>query len=326
MRAIVITQPGGPEVLETAERPLPEPSHGQVRVQVQASGVNRADLLQRRGLYPAPRGWPQEIPGLEFSGTVDAIGPNVDGWEPGVRVMGILGGGAYAEYVVTDADTLIAVPDALDLTTAAAVPEAFLTAYDAMILQCGLIQGEHVLIHAVGSGVGTAAVQIAAGQGARTLGTSRTASKLERAVDLGLDVAIRGDAAWADTVLLATDGYGVDVILDLVGGVYLESNLEILAERGRMIAVGVPGGSTGVLDLRQLMRRRASVRGTVLRARPTHEKAELAVGFTRDLLPALADGRLHPVLDRVLPAASAAEAHALLEANVTFGKVLLRWR
>lgn len=340
MRAVVMTGPGGPEVLIMREVPTPEPGAEEVRVKVLRSGLNRADLSQRRGRYPAPPGWPADILGLEFFGVVDSCGDEVDGWAEGDRVMGIVGGGGYAEYLVTDHRTLLPVPGSLDDDGAGGVPEVFLTAYDAVTLQCGLAPGETILIHAVGSGVGTAAVQLAEFAGARSIGTSRTPEKLDRARGLGLhrgilaadglDGQVDGASAgrvpdWADEVLQSTDGRGVDVVLDLVGGAYLAGNQRVIAQRGRHVVVGVPSGARSELDLRLLMGRRATIRGTVLRARPLEEKIELVRAFTRDILPALAASRVQPVVDRVLPADSAAEAHRYLESNESFGKVLLAW-
>lgn len=330
MRAVVMKEPGGPEVLELREVEMPEPGEGEVRVRVARSGLNRADLSQRRGRYPAPPGWPEDILGLEFCGVVDALGDGVEGWAPGDRVMGIVGGGGYAEYLVTDHRTLLRVPESLDDDGAGATPEVFLTAYDAMILQCRLSPGETVLIHAAGSGVGTAAIQLAAFVGAHSVGTSRTPGKLERARELGLGRGVlagggEGGSDWAREVLAATGGRGVDVILDLVGGSYLPGNQEVIASGGRHVVVGVPSGPRAELDLRLLMGKRASIRGTVLRARPLAEKIELAEAFTRDILPALAAGRVAPVVDRILPVESVAEAHRYLESNESFGKVLLSW-
>ncbi|RMH12663.1 MAG: NAD(P)H-quinone oxidoreductase [Gemmatimonadetes bacterium] len=327
MRAIVIERPGGPEVLRLVERPDPAAAAGEVRVRVHGSGVNRADLLQRMGRYPAPPGWPPDVPGLEYAGVVDAVGDRVDpGWV-GRRVMGIVGGGGYAEALVTPASTVVPVPDGLSLVDAAAVPEAFMTAYDAAVLQMDLSAGETLLVHAVGSGVGTAAVQIARALGARTIGTSRTPEKLRRAEALGLEHAVhaRDASGWAERVRDVTEGRGVDVILDLVGGPYLEGNQAVLAPGGRHVVVGVTGGRTATIDLRALMARRATLRGTVLRARPTAEKAALAEAFARTVVPWLADGRVRPVVERTFAPEEAARAHRLMEANRTFGKLVIVW-
>jgi putative PIG3 family NAD(P)H quinone oxidoreductase len=325
MRAVVIAEPGGPEVLQVRRVRRPEPGPGEVRVRVATSGVNRADLLQRMGRYPAPPGCPQEIPGLEFSGTVDALGAGVTSWSVGDRVMGILGGGGYAEYAVSPASTLVRVPEDMDLAAAGAIPEVFMTAFDAIVLQVGLSAGETLLVHAVGSGVGTAALQLGLRRGARVIGTSRTAAKLERARNFGLEHAVLADETWPDRVLDITGGLGAEVILDLVGGPYLAGNQRVVAERGRHVVVGVPGGNVAAIDLRALMSKRASIRGTVLRARPLAEKEALSRAFEKEVLPGFETGRLTPVVDCVLPADEARAAHRILEENKNFGKILLAW-
>jgi putative PIG3 family NAD(P)H quinone oxidoreductase len=325
MKAIVMRGPGGPDVLELREVPRPEPGRGEVRVRVASSGLNRADLLQRMGRYPAPPGVPADILGLELAGSVDAVGPGVGSPAVGDRVMGILGGGGYAEYAISPAETLVAIPPGMAPVTAGAIPEVFMTAFDAAFLQEGLGPGETLLVHAVGSGVGTAAVQLAARAGVRVIGTSRTADKLERAAALGLTHGVLADERWPDRVLELTGGRGVDVILDLVGGPYLAGNQRVVAEKGRHVVVGVPGGAEAQLSLRMLMGRRSSIRGTVLRARPLAEKRALAEAFARDVLPGFGSGELEPVIDRVYPARDVAEAHARMEANESFGKILLQW-
>ena len=325
MRAIVIAQPGEPEVLALHDVPDPEPGRGEVRVRVHAAGVNRADLLQRRGAYPAPPGWPQDVPGLEYAGTVDRLGDGVTEWEVGARVMGIVGGGGYAEYVVVHEREAIPVPEALTLEQAAAIPEAFITAHDALFTQVGLPMGERLLIHAVGSGVGTAALQMAKAAGATVFGTSRTATKLERAAELGLDVGIdtsRDD--FAGVVTERTGGAGADVILDLVGGPYTEGNLRSLARRGRMIVVGLTAGRRAEVDLGALLGKRLHVWGTSLRARPLEEKINVAQRFRAHVLPLLESGRVRAVVDGVYPLETAAEAHRLMERNANFGKLVLR--
>ena len=326
MRAVVIREPGGPEVLEIREVPAPRPGAREIRVKVAASGVNRADLLQRRGGHPAPTGWPRDIPGMEFSGLVEEVGVGVTRWRPGDAVMGILGGGGYAEYVVTHEDAAMAVPPGMAVDVAGAIPEVFLTAFDAVVLQERLQVGETLLIHAVGSGVGTAALQIGRVVGTTVLGTSRSADKLRRAEEMGLHHGIPGGDAWPDAVLEVTHGRGVDVILDLVGGPYLEGNQRVLAQGGRIIVVGVTGGAVAQVDLRALMTRRASIRGTVLRVRPLEEKIALTRAFAEGALGGFTTGALHAVVDRMLPAEAAPEAHGMLERNGTFGKVLLLWQ
>jgi NADPH2:quinone reductase len=324
MRAVVISRPGGPEVLEAREVPTPNPSRGEVRVRIHAAGVNRADLLQRAGAYPAPPDAPADIPGLEFSGTIDAIGEAVDAWAIGDRVFGLAGGGAYAEFLVAPSRALAKMPDRLSFQEGAAVPEAFITAYDAMVTQAGLAAGETVLVHAVASGVGTAAVQIARAIGARSIGTSRTEEKLARVSPLGLGegiVAVRGE--FADRVLQATGGLGADVVLELVGGDYLAADLACTAPRGRIVLVGLLGGASTKLDLGLLMRKRITLIGTMLRSRPLEEKIGAMQAFARHVVPLLASGSIAPVVERVLPLDRAGEAHAYMAASQGFGKIVL---
>ncbi len=325
MRAVVIREFGEPEVLELREVERPAPGPGEALVRVAASGVNRADVLQRMGRYPPPEGAPTDIPGLEFAGTIEALGDGVDGWRMEAAVMGIAGGGAYAEYVTVPASTLVRAPEGLDLHEAAAIPEAFMTAYDAVFLQEGLAAGETLLVHAAGSGVGTAAIQLARAAGAHTVGTSRTPDKLERARDLGLHEALVADETWPERVLEVTHGRGADVILDLVGGAYLAGNQRVLAPLGRHVVVGTPSGARADIDLGALMRRRASIRGTVLRARSTEEKAQLARAFEERVVPWFEDGWVKPIVDRTFAPDEAAAAHRLMQENRTFGKLLIVW-
>lgn len=326
MKAVVIREPGGPDVLEVREVARPEPGTGQVLVKVEASGVNRADLAQRLGRYPAPPGWPPDIPGLEFAGTVEACGPHCRARFEGNRVMGLVGGGGYAEYVAVHEDAVVPVPVGLSSAEAGAVPEVFMTAFDAVHLQMGLVAGETLLVHAVGSGVGTAALQLARAEGAIVFGTSRSPDKLRRAEELGLDAGIPGgEAPWPVEVLTRTRGRGVDVILDLVGAPYVAGNLSVLAERARWVVVGVTGGAATEFDLRGLMRKRASITGTVLRARPLEEKVALARAFEERVLPLFEDGSVRPVLDATYTPERAREAHARLEENLNFGKLVLVW-
>jgi putative PIG3 family NAD(P)H quinone oxidoreductase len=324
MRAIVIRQPGGPEVLELRDVPSPEPSRGEVRVRVRATAVNRADLLQRLGRYPAPPGSPPDIPGLEFAGEVEALGDGVTEVALGDRVFGIVGGGGYAEQLVVHARALAPMPRAMSFEEAAAVPEAFITAWDAMVDQGRLAAGEWVLVHAVGSGVGTAAVQLARAVGGRIVGSARSEEKLARARDYGLDEGVVAtEARFADEVLARTGGRGVDVVVDLVGGAYVRENLACVAMRGRIVVVGMMAGAACEVDLPLLMHKRAEIRGTVLRARPLEEKIVAAQALERHLVPLFDRGALRPVVDRTLPLARAAEAHALLQSNETFGKIVL---
>jgi len=325
MRAVVISRPGPPEVLEVRDVPLPHPGAGQLRVRVHATAVNRADLLQRTGRYPAPAGVPAEIPGLEYAGVVDDTGPGVTRWQTGDRVMGLVGGGSYAEYIVTHQDEALAIPGNLDFAEAAAVPEAFITAHDALLTQMRLAAGETLLVHAVGSGVGTAALQLAKAWGCRVIGTQRSAWKLERAAALGLDVGLDTTSHdFVAGVLEATDGAGVHGVLDLVGGPLLDGDVRVLRERGRILLVGLVAGASCELDLRRLLQKRATITGTVLRARGHEEKVAVARAFERDVVPLLAAGTVRPVVDRVLPLDDAAGAHTILEENRNFGKVVLR--
>ena len=329
MKAIVISRPGAPEVLEPRDVPAPDPGPGEVRVRVHATAVNRADLLQREGRYPAPPGSPAHIPGLEYAGTVESLGPGVDPgrWAPGDRVMGLVGGGGYAELVVAPADQLVAVPDGLALERAAAVPEVFITAHDALRTRLRVRAGETLLVHAAGSGVGTAALQLARAWDVATLGTARTPWKLDRAAAHGLGVAIDTSAGpdFADAVLEATAGRGADAILDLVGGDYLPGNLRAAATLGRIAVVGLTAGRRAELDMGLLLRKRLTLVGTVLRSRPAAEKAETTRAFADDVIPLLAAGRVGPVIHEVLPATEAARAHALVASNATYGKVVLAW-
>ncbi len=325
MRAAVITEPGGPEVFSVREEPDPPFGPEEALVAVHATALNRADLLQRIGRYPGPPGTRDDIPGLEAAGTVLAVGDHVSSWRPGDRVMALLGGGGYGSRVAVHERMLMAVPARLDLEQAAAIPEVFLTAYDALVVQCALGAGESVLVHAVGSGVGTAAVQIAAQMGCRVFGTAGSVEKLARARELGLGVGVDyHEQDFADVVREETRGRGVDVVLDVVGGEYWASNIASLALRGRMVVVGTLSGARTDLDLGLLMRKRLRVHGTVLRSRPLEEKAALTQDVARHLLPLFESGRLLPVVDRVFPLAEVAEAHRYMESNANFGKVVLR--
>ena len=326
MKAVIITHPGGPEVLEIQDRPKPEPGVGQIRVRVRASALNRADLMQREGNYPVPPGVTAEISGMEYAGEVEALGPSATLWRIDDRVMGIIGGGSHAEYLIVHEREAMAVPKALSWEDAAAIPEVFLTSYDALFNRLALRTGETVLIHAVGSGVGTAALQIARLAGARVIGTARSAGKLERAKQLGLDVAIDASRSeWAAQVEAAIGAERVHAVVDLVGGNHLEGNLRVLALRGRIVVVGLTAGATSPFNMGVLLRKRLTIVGTNLRARPLEEKIVLAREFSERVIPFFDAGRLKPVVDCVFPFTEIRAAHELMHSNKTFGKIVLRW-
>lgn len=325
MKAVVITKPGGPEVLQLQEVPDPVPGPEDLLVRVHAAALNRADLLQRQGGYPQPGPKPAfEIPGLEYAGEVIATGARVEGFAAGDRVMGLLSGGGYAEQVVTHFRLAMKVPANLSWEEAGGTPEVYITAHDAL-RQCSLVSGESVLIHAAGSGVGVAAIQIAKAMGAAlVIGTAGSADKIEQAKALGMDVGANyREQDFADEVLKATGGRGVDVILDVIGADYWERNMKAIALKGRMVLVGMMGGNTTNANLGVLLGKRASVRGTTLRARPLEEKAETTRAFEKSVVPHLASGRVKVVVDRVFPLGEAAAAHEYMGANQNFGKVVL---
>ncbi len=326
MRAIVIEGKGGGEVLHVREVPTPEPRGEQIRVRVRAAALNRADLMQARGMYPAPPGSPADIPGLEYAGEVDALGPDVIGpLKVGDRVFGIVGGGGEAEYVLTHERMAVPIPPDLDFVEAAAVPEAFITADDALLARGQLEPGGRVLIHAVGSGVGTAAVQLARAMGCTVYGTSRTGGKLERARGLGLDHGIDTSTEdFAAAVASRTRGAGVDVVIDFLGGPALAGNLAALKTRGRLVLVGLLGGTNAPLDLNVMLRKRLTIVGTTLRARPLEEKIAATRGFAERVVPWLAGGVVRPVVDSAFSLEEVREAQARMASNEVFGKVVLR--
>ncbi len=326
MRAAVITAPGGPEVFAIESRPVPTPGDDELLVRVHASAINRADLLQRIGRYPAPLGVPADIPGLEFAGDVVAWGARVTGFALGDRVCGLVAGGAHAEYLVTHAQTVARVPEGVSWEVAGASPEAYITAYDAMVLQAGLTAGESVLVHAVGSGVGLAAVQLATALGSVAYGTARGAPKLEAARAAGMRDGCQpgSEPGWIAAAVQAwTEGRGVDVVIDLVGGDYTAGSLAAMAPRGRLMLIGALAGAKATVDLRAILGKRLTIRGTVLRSRGLEERIAAAAAYAAQVLPLLADGRLVPRIDATFPLARIAEAHALVESNATIGKVAL---
>ena len=326
MRAAWISRFGGPEVMEVRRLALPQIGPEQVLVRVRASALNRADLLQRQGKYPPPPGIPAEIPGIEFAGEVVEIGANVRAWKQGQRVFGLLGGAAQAEYVATHERLLAEVPSDLDWAQAAAVPEVFITAHDALWIQARLRPAQTVLISAVGSGVGLAAVQLARAVQAVPYGTSRTTDKIEQARALGLEAGLAVRDNFDDLVASAsrwTGGRGIDVFLDLVGGAYVNAGQKLLALKGRMMLVGTMAGGTYELDSRYVMMKRMEIRGTLLRARPLEEKIQATQAFASEVVPLLAKGVLHPIIDSKFALEDIGKAHARLESNGTFGKVVV---
>jgi len=325
MRAVVIESFGEPDVLVVREVPDPEPGPDEVLVEVVSSALNRADLLQRRGLYPGP---PAEfdIPGMEFAGRVVAVGTRVTGRSVGDAVMGIVAGSAHAELLVVHERQTASVPEALALDAAGAVPEVFITAFDALVVQGGLTSGRVALVHAGASGVGTAAIQIARAVGADAIVTT-SAGKVEACRDLGATVVVDyGSADFVQAALEHTGGRGVDVVLDVVGGDYLDRNVRALRVGGRIVQVGVMGGGQTPFNLGMLLPKRATVVGTVLRGRPLEEKIAVTQRFAQELVPLFADGRLVPVIDSRFPLDGVADAHRRMESNANVGKIVLEVR
>jgi putative PIG3 family NAD(P)H quinone oxidoreductase len=321
MKAVVFAGAGGNEVVRIEERADPVPGAEDVVVRVHYAGLNPADVAQRAGRYPAPPGSPADVPGLEVAGVVESCGDRVVAWRAGDRVFGLVGGGGLADRVLVHERCLAAVPEALDEQEAAAVPEAFITAHDAVCTQAGLRPGETLVVHGAGGGVGNAGVQIGILAGARVLGTVRNDAARKAVAALGAEPV--DDAGFADSVLAATGGRGADVVLELVGAPHFPGNLDSLAPKGRIVVVGVGAGHDVEVSLRLLMMKRASVRGTMLRARPLEEKAAAVRAFEREVAPGLASGRLRPIVDSVFPAERVAEAFDRLEASGKVGKVLI---
>jgi putative PIG3 family NAD(P)H quinone oxidoreductase len=319
---------GGVEVIELGETEIREPGAGEVQVEIAAAGLNRADVLQRKGFYPAPPGAPADVPGLEFAGTVVARGPGATLFEVGAAVMAVVAGGAMARRITLHERELAPVPRGLALTDAAAIPEVFLTAWDALVTQARLTGGETLLVHAAASGVGTAALQIARAVGARALGTTRSAGKLEALAVHGLaagDGIVPDGGRFASEVSARVAG-GAQVVLDCVGGAYLEENLRALASRGRLVLLGtLGGGGGGAAPVGMILGKRATIIGTVMRARPLEEKIALARVATAHLVPLFERGGLRPVVHAVLPMTAVADAHARMERDENVGKLVLAW-
>ncbi len=323
MRAVTVSEPGGPEVLTLAELPDPEPGSGELVIDVAATAVNRADLLQRQGLYPPPPG-ASDIIGLECSGTVSAVGPETGGWQVGDQVCALLAGGGYATRVCVPAGQVMPVPDGVDVVTAAALPEVACTVWSNVFMVAGLQPDEHFLVHGGAGGIGTFAIQLASALGARVLTTAGSAEKLTVCADLGADVAINYRADdFVEAVREATDGHGADVILDNMGASYLGRNVEALATEGRLVIIGMQGGTKGELDIGVLLRKRGAVVATALRSRPTAEKAAICAAVAEHVWPLVVEGRIRPIVHTTLPLVEAGDAHALMEAGDNVGKILL---
>jgi len=323
VRAVVLRQHGGPEVLVITESTDPVPGPEEVLVRVHATALNRADLLQRMGMYPNPFPADDEIPGLEFAGEVVSCGPRVLMWRPGDRVMGIVSGGAYAEKLVIHERQAMEVPAGMSWTDAAAIPEVFITAWDALVVQGGLTSGRWAMVHAGASGVGTAAIQICRAIGARVIVTC-SAGKVQACRGLGADVVVDyGSQDFVEAAREATGGAGVDVVLDVIGGEYVEKNVAALAVKGRIIQVGVMAGKPLPFNIGLLLGKRATITGTVLRARPTEEKIAISRQFAAEMLPLFSTGALRPVVDSVYAFADVAEAQQRMASNANTGKIVL---
>ena len=325
MRAVVFRKAGGAEVLEIDDVETPAPQAGELLVRNFAAALNRADVLQRRGLYPAPAD-ASPILGLEFAGEVAAVGESVTGFQRSDRVFGLVPGGAYAEFLTVPADLAMPIPDTFSYEAAAAVPEAFMVADDALFALGGLRAGDAVLVHAAGSGVGSAALQLAKSAGLRVFATTGSDAKIERCRELGADVVVNyHQEDFAERVELATEGEGVDAVIDLVGAKHFEANLRSLRPTGSLVVVGLVGGRRVDLDLSLLLARRLVLRGTVMRGRPFAERAAVTSRFREKLLPRLEAGELRPVIDRVFMIEQVREAHEHMEANRNVGKIVLRF-
>jgi len=323
MRAVIAEGTGGPEVLSVREVPDPEPGPGEVVVAVAAAALNRADLLQRQGFYPPPPG-ASDLIGMECSGTVAALGEDVEGWEVGDEVCALLAGGGYASRVAVPAGQLMPVPAGVDLVTAAALPEVACTVWSNVFMVAGLQRDEVLLVHGGAGGIGSFAIQLAHVLGARVLTTAGTAEKLEACRALGADRAIDyREQDFVEEVRVATDGHGADVVLDNMGAKYLARNLDALATEGRLVVIGMQGGTRAELDLGKLLRKRAAVIGTTLRARPVAEKSAICASVVEHVWPLVADGSVRPIVGRTMPLDEVAAAHELMESGEHSGKILL---
>jgi putative PIG3 family NAD(P)H quinone oxidoreductase len=323
MRAVIAPDPGGPEALVVTDRPDPQPGPGDVVVDMTATAVNRADTLQRQGFYPPPPG-ASDVLGLECSGVISAVGADVEQWSVGDEVCALLAGGGYAEKVLVPAGQVMPVPDGVDLVTAGALPEVACTVWSNLFMVAGLQQGETLLVHGGAGGIGTFAIQLAHALGARVVTTAGSAEKLEICRSLGADVTVNyREQDFVEEVRAASDGAGADVILDNMGAKYLSRNLAALATEGRLVVIGMQGGSTAELDLGVLMRKRAAVIATSLRARPVEEKAAICASVVEHVWPLVADGSVRTLVHTTLPLEDAGEAHRIMEASDHIGKIVL---
>src|SRR3954447_1571496 len=323
MRAVVAPEPGGPEALVLTDLPDPTPGPGEVVIEMTATAVNRADTMQRRGLYPPPPGASQ-ILGLECSGVVGAVGPGVEGWSAGDEVCALLAGGGYAEKVLVPSGQVMPVPAGVDVVSAGALPEVACTVWSNVFMVAGLRREETLLVHGGAGGIGTFAIQLAHSLGARVIATAGSPEKLEVCRSLGADVAVSyRNQDFVEEVRSATDGGGADVILDNMGAKYLGRNIDALATEGRLVVIGMQGGSKGELDLGALMRKRGAVISTSLRARPVEEKAAICASTVEHVWPLVADGSVRTLVHATLPLAEAAEGHRIMEAGDHVGKIVL---
>jgi NADPH2:quinone reductase len=323
MTAIAIRKPGGPEVLEPEQRPVPAPGAGEILIKVAAAGVNRPDVMQRKGLYPPPPG-ASDIPGLEIAGTVAALGPQATRWKVGDRVMALVSGGGYAEYCVAHESHVLAIPDGLTFAEAAAIPETFLTVWHNTFERGGLKSGETLLIHGGTSGIGTVAIQLAKAFGARVITTAGSPEKCEAARKLGADVAVNYKTEdFVKATKDATGGKGAEVIVDMVGGDYIERNYEAAAVDGRIVQIAFQGSPKATVDFRRLMLKRLHHTGSTLRARSVPDKAAITAAVAEKAMPLVAAGKVRPVMDSSFPLADAAKAHARMETSAHIGKIVL---
>ena len=320
MRAVIVTEPGGPEALTVVDLPDPEPGPGEVLVKVAATAVNRADTMQRQGFYPPPPG-ASDVLGLECSGTVAALGEGVTGWAVGDEVCALLAGGGYAELVAVPAGQLMPVPDGVDLVTAGSIPEVACTVWSNLFMIAGLQPGERLLVHGGSGGIGTFAIQLASAMSAKVFTTAGTAEKLAACADLGADVTI--NYRDEDFVEVLREAGGADVILDNMGAKYLGRNVDALATEGRLVVIGLQGGTKGELDLGTLLRKRGAVIATSLRSRPTEEKAIIAASVVEHVWPLVADGQVRPIVHATMPLDRVADAHRLMEESSHIGKIVL---